>query len=116
MKIAITSAGDTPDSPVDPHFGRAERFVLFDTETGEYSAVGNVAARNAPHGAGIQAADTASRVGADCVITGQCGPKAFRALQASGIQVVVGAEGSVADVIMKFKAGELPMANGPNAQ
>jgi predicted Fe-Mo cluster-binding NifX family protein len=44
---------------------------------------------------------------AEAVITGHCGPKAFRTLQAAGIQVVVGADGTVADAVEQFKSGEL---------
>jgi len=35
MKIAISTSGVGPDAPVDPRFGRAKHFLVFDTETGE---------------------------------------------------------------------------------
>lgn len=107
MKIAVTSAGKTLESPVDPRFGRAAYFVLVDTDTGAFEAHDNAQNLNAAQGAGIQAAQTVSSLGAEAVITGHCGPKAFRTLRAAGIQVVVGAEGTVAEVLEAFKTGKL---------
>jgi predicted Fe-Mo cluster-binding NifX family protein len=92
---------------VDPRFGRAAFFCVFDTATGAFEAHSNTQNLNAVQGAGIQSAQTASELGAEVVITGHCGPKAFRTLSAAGIQVVVGAGGSVQDAIRAFQAGEL---------
>ena len=107
MKIVVTSESATLDSFIDPRFGRAAKFILFDTDTSEFEPVDNAQNVNAPQGAGIQAAETVSRLGAEYVITGHCGPKAFRTLQAANIRVIVGAEGTVAEAIEKFKSGEL---------
>ena len=95
MKVIVTSIGGSADSQVDPRFGRASWFVLIDTETGETGSVDNSTGAKAPQGAGIQAAETVSRLGAECVITGHCGPKAFRALQAAGIEVYTAASGTI---------------------
>jgi len=116
MKIVVTAMGCNPESQVDPRFGRAAKFVLVDTETREVSAVDNDQGVNVPQGAGVQAADTVSRIGAELVITGHCGPKAFRALEAAGIQVVVGAEGTVTEAIDRYAAGELQPAKAANKE
>ena len=42
MKIAISSQGENLNSMVDPRFGRAAQFVLFDTETASYETISNV--------------------------------------------------------------------------
>ncbi len=107
MKIAVTANGKTLDSPVDPRFGRAANFILVDTETGGFEVVDNAQNLNAAQGAGIQAGETVSKLGAEVVITGHCGPKAFRTLRAAGIQVLVGAQGTVAEAVEAFKAGKL---------
>ena len=107
MKIVVTSTGETINSPIDPRLGRAKKFIFFDTDTGEHKVVDNSQNLNALQGAGIQAAENISRLGAQYVITGHCGPKAFRTLQAAGIKIIVGVEGTVAEAIDKFKAGEL---------
>ena len=56
MKIAITTSGDSLDAAVDPRFGRAKAFILYDTETDEWSVLDNAQNLNAAQGAGIQAA------------------------------------------------------------
>lgn len=34
MKIAVTSQGESPESPIDQRFGRAKFFMLYDIESG----------------------------------------------------------------------------------
>jgi predicted Fe-Mo cluster-binding NifX family protein len=116
MKIAVTATGATVDSQVDPRFGRAANFVLVDTERHEVRAIDNGDSANAPQGAGVQAASTLSRSGAAVIITGHCGPRAFRALQAAGIEVVVGARGTVTEAIERFQSGELRRAQAPDTE
>jgi predicted Fe-Mo cluster-binding NifX family protein len=107
LKIAISSSGDTLDSPVDPRFGRALKLILFDTLTGDFEVRDNTRSLDAAQGAGIQAAETVSRLGAQAVITGHCGPKAFQTLRAAGIQVIVGARGTVGEAVDAFRRGAL---------
>ena len=110
MKIAITATGKEISSAVDPRFGRAKFFIVVDTETNDSAAHDNAQNLNAAQGAGIQSAETVARLGAEAIITGNVGPKAFRALNAAGIKVLLTKEGTVADAIRMFKAGELPEA------
>lgn len=110
MKVAVTSQGTSLDAAVDPRFGRCKQFILIDTETGEVGVIDNVQNLNAASGAGIQSAETVIRHGAEAVITGHCGPKAFRALSAVDVAVYAGAEGTVGDVVTAFKEGSLSRA------
>ena len=64
--------------------------------------------------AGIQAAKTVSRSEADYVITGHCGPKAFRALESAGIKVVTGVDGTVAEAVERLKSGEVVASKAPD--
>jgi predicted Fe-Mo cluster-binding NifX family protein len=107
MKIAVSSTGTDADAAVDQRFGRAAGFVIVDDGDDSVVHVPNTQNLNAPQGAGIQAAKLVSDSGANVVISGHCGPKAFRTLQAAGIQVVVGATGTVKEAVVAFKAGEL---------
>lgn len=116
MKLFVTSSGETPESPVDPRFGRAAKFMVYDTESERYEAVDNVQNLHAAQGAGIQAAETAARLKADCVLTGHCGPKAFMVLKAAGVKVYTGVEGTVADAVARFKSGELIPAEGADVE
>ena len=107
MKIAVTARGDGMDAAVDPRFGRAMRFVVVDLETEERKSVDNAQNVNAAQGAGIQAAQNVARLGVEALLTGHCGPKAFRVLSAGGIKVYAGASGTVAEAVEKYKEGEL---------
>ncbi|MBN2372255.1 NifB/NifX family molybdenum-iron cluster-binding protein [bacterium] len=107
MKIIITSQSEDLKGKVDPRFGRAKHFILYDTMTDDWEAIDNSQNLNAIQGAGIQAAENVARTGAEYLLTGHCGPKAFRSLTANGIKVVTGMEGTVEDAVDKFKKGEL---------
>ncbi|MCL6560249.1 MAG: NifB/NifX family molybdenum-iron cluster-binding protein [Firmicutes bacterium] len=116
MKVAVTARGEELSSPVDPRFGRCSWFIVADTETGEYHAVSNQQNLNAAQGAGIQAAENVCRQGVGAVVTGHCGPKAFRTLNAAGIKVFTGADGTVAETLTKFKNGSFTEADGADVE
>lgn len=103
MKVAISARGKNLESPVDMRFGRCKWFIVADTESSDYRAVSNNQNLNAAQGAGIQSAETVSRQGVEAVLTGHCGPKAFRILSVAGIRIFTGADGTVADTLEKFK-------------
>ena len=107
MKILVTSTGETLASPVDSRFGRAAKFILFDTVSGQYESIDNTQSMNASQGAGIQAAETVARLGSRCVVTGHCGPKAFRVLSAAGIKIFTTDAATVAEALDKFRSGHL---------
>lgn len=116
MRIAITASQPNLESPVDPRFGRCPYFIVADTETGEWEAVDNAQNVNAAQGAGVQAAQTVADRGAEAVVTGHCGPKAWRGLSAAGMQVYVNVEGTVAEAIERLKQGRLEAASGPDVE
>jgi len=112
MRIAITARGEQMQSPVDPRFGRAKWFVVIDTETGAFEAVDNKKSFDAAQGAGIQAGRNVAELRVEAVITGNVGPKAFATLKAAGIDVFIGAEGTVREALDRFAAGTLESAQG----
>jgi predicted Fe-Mo cluster-binding NifX family protein len=107
MKIAVSASGKTLDSQVDPRFGRAAGFIIYDMESTAFEYKDNSQNLNAMQGAGIQSAKHISDLGVGALITGHCGPKAFTALKAAGVKVYAGAAGTVEEVIENFKNGEL---------
>jgi predicted Fe-Mo cluster-binding NifX family protein len=115
VKICVTSSGNTLDAPVDPRFGRTAHFMIVDSENMSFEAVSNTAG-GAMSGAGIQAAQTIASKGVNVVITGNVGPNAFQALASAGIRIVVGAYGTVREVIEKFKRGELTETRAPTVR
>ncbi len=116
MKIAVTSRGPDLESEVDLRVGRARYFSSVDTETGEFHAVDNEQNLNAAQGAGVQSAQQVAGQGVEALITGHCGPRAFQVLTAGGIKVYNGAQGTVANAIEQFKAGEITEAEGADVQ
>lgn len=116
MRIVVTAQGPGLDSPVDPRFGRARHFVLADTESGAMTAHDNAQNLNAPQGAGIQAAQAVARLGAEAVLTGHVGPKAFAVLNAAGIAVYTGAAGTVREAIEGLKSGKLRAAESADVE
>jgi predicted Fe-Mo cluster-binding NifX family protein len=114
VKVVVTTKSEGIDSEVDPRFGRARYFVMVDTDSGESKSIDNAGGIAAAQGAGVQAAETLCRLGAECLVTGHCGPKAFRALQAAGIVVYTGASGTAEDAVGQLRSGALDRAAGPD--
>lgn len=116
MNIIITSMGETLESPVDQRFGRARYFILYDLSTSEWSVHDNKQNLNAAQGAGIQAGQKVVELGAEAVLTGHCGPKAFAILKAGSVDVYPGAVGTVSDAIQAFKAGTLSKSGNADVE
>lgn len=90
MKIAVTSVGTDKNSLLEPRFGRANYFVIYDTETNEYSSVDNTAVTETAHGAGPQTAQKIYDSGVQVVLTGNGpGKNAFQVLEAGNIRMFV---------------------------
>lgn len=115
MKIAITSTGRTLSDDVDPRFGRAKYIIIVDSETEVFDVIDNTDNSNAFKGAGIQTAGMISQKGAEVLLTGYCGPNAFRTAQAAGIKVVNDVDGTLKDALNNFKQGLLTYSDTPNA-
>jgi predicted Fe-Mo cluster-binding NifX family protein len=116
MKIAVTATGRDLDARVDPRFGRAAYFLVVDTDSLSFEVIENDENVNAFKGAGIQAASAVSQKGVSAVLTGYCGPNAFKTLFAADIKVVQNVSGTVNEAVARFKAGELAYSIAPNAE
>ncbi len=115
MKIAITSTGKTLDSQVDQRLGRAEYFVIIDTETMDFEVIENDSA-TAGGGAGISAAKVIADAGAEAVLTGNCGPNAQRTLSATGVKLYTGLTGTLSEAVELYNAGKVTEASEANVQ
>lgn len=114
MKIAITSKGRSLESEMDPRFGRAAYILVIDSDTFEFEVIDNAKNANAFKGAGIQAAASISEKNAEILMTGFCGPNAFKTLNAAGIKVANDLTGSVKGAIEAFNTGSISFADGAN--
>jgi predicted Fe-Mo cluster-binding NifX family protein len=110
MKIAFTTSGDTLDAPLDSRFGRASKFLIYDLDSDTFEIIDNSRNLNAAQGAGIQSAETVARAGVKNVVTGHCGPKAFRVLTAAGIGIYHTDAATVAAALAAYKAGTIKPA------
>jgi predicted Fe-Mo cluster-binding NifX family protein len=116
MKIAITATGTEIDSPVDPRFGRAQYILIVDENGAILETVDNSQNLNAMRGAGIQSAKTVADREVHVLMTGRCGPNAFRALQAAGIKVAVDQSGTVREALTRLNDNRVAFADQPNAE
>lgn len=116
MKIAITATGESLDAEVDPRFGRAQAFVIYDLDSGEFAIADNTQNLNAPQGAGIQAAQNVASQGVVAVLTGHCGPKAFRTLAAADIKLFTNVKGTVRQAVDDYKTGKLTASEAADVE
>jgi len=114
MKIIITAQGRQSTDAVDQRFGRASYHIIHDTESDTYVAMDNSAQLDAAQGAGVQAAQNVVASGAEAVLTGHCGPKAFDVLTAAGVSIYSGIDGTVVDAVDAWKKAELEQLSGPD--
>lgn len=116
MIIAVSSNGQDLDSAVDPRFGRAQYFLVYDTETENYQVLDNTQNSNAAQGAGVQTAQIIARQKAELVISGNLGPKAYTTLNAAGIKIALWSQGTVREALELAKNNKLPFTGGANVQ
>jgi predicted Fe-Mo cluster-binding NifX family protein len=109
--IAVTATGPDPEAEVDPRFGRAPFFMLFDTRTEDWTPLANPALE-AAGGAGVQAAQFLTDRRIEAVISGAFGPNAFRVLEAAGIAMYhFDTSGPCRQVIEAYQSGRLDRAS-----
>ena len=116
MIIAISSSGKDLTSKVDTRFGRAKYFIIYNTNTLSVQVHENNQNLSAMQGAGIQSSQNVVELNAEVLITGNCGPKAFKVLNAAGIKVFITLDCSVQNAIDLYVANKLPPLNEANVE
>lgn len=116
MKVVFTTSGDDLDAPLDSRFGRAPKFLIYDLETETFEVADNKQNLNAAQGAGIQSAETVARSGAKGLVTGHCGPNAFRVLNAAGVKIFHSDAATVAAALDQYRQGLLTEAGAANKE
>ena len=92
---------------IDPRFGRARYFIVYDTDDDTWAVIDNVQNSQISHGAGVQTAQNVVDAGAKVAVSGNFGPKAADVLNAAGIETAVWSDGTVADVVELAKHDRL---------
>lgn len=116
MKIAISVIGNDLNAEIDPRFGRAQKFLIYDTTDPktDFTVIDNTENVNASQGAGIQTAEAILKLGVNGIITGHCGPKAFRVLSTSGIKIYNCTSKTVNQALELLQKNELPELKDAN--
>jgi len=112
MQIAVSAAGPTLDDEVDPRFGRCRYFIIADPDTLEFESVEN-SHEMASGGAGVASAQLVAGKDVRAVLTGNCGPNAYRTLEAAGVEVITNVSGSVREAIKGYGEGRFKATSGP---
>jgi len=116
LKLVITTTGKGLDAPMDRRFGRATGFMVYDLETDTFTIIDNAQNLQAAQGAGIQAAQHVVSSGAQAVITGHCGPKAYRVLSAANVAIYNCDAETVAQAIDQYKSNQLQPAQSADVE
>lgn len=116
MIIAVSAEGRYLSSTVDPRFGRAKGFVIYDTEANDFNYVDNKQNLESAQGAGVQSAVTVIDAGASALITGNVGPKAFTALLKGDVDIYLCSDCTVGEAVDNFRAGKLVKCEDANVE
>lgn len=116
MKVAVTAKGQDLNAEMDPRFGRAPYILIVDTETMGLEVLDNSSNVKAFKGAGIQAATMIADAGAEVLLTGHCGPNAFKTADAAGIKVANDMAGTVLAAVEKLLGGEVVYSDEANVE
>lgn len=113
MKVAIPTLGNNGlDEYVSEHFGRAPTFTVVDLLTNEVKVILNTSAHRGGSG---YPPEILANAGVEVMLCRGLGPRAIDMFEQYGIEVYVGASGTVRDAIQAWKAGKLHVATDENA-
>ncbi len=101
MKIAVSSSGGSLSAQVSEKFGRAQYFLIVDSETMKFDVAPNPYIGELS-GVGPHTASLIAKYGAEIVLTGTCGPNAKTALESAGIKVVTGVSGTIQEAVKGY--------------
>jgi predicted Fe-Mo cluster-binding NifX family protein len=99
-------------STVGAHFGRVPAYAIVDTDSGELSFLDNTSEHLG--GVGLPP-ELMAKAGVEVMLCAGLGVKAVNMFASLGIQVFVGAEGTVQETLDAFSAGKLTRADHQNA-
>ncbi|MGI6091291.1 MAG: NifB/NifX family molybdenum-iron cluster-binding protein [Saccharofermentanales bacterium] len=114
MKIAIPVENKALEANVSTVFGRANYFLIYDTEREESVFVDNLAQSSAG-GAGIKAAQTVADQKVNALLTPRLGENAADILEAAGIKIYQAINASARENIDAFGDGKLSLLDEVHA-
>jgi len=113
MKICIPTMGnDGLDNLVGEHFGRVPTYTIVDLDTNEVKVVPNTSDHMGGQG---NPPEIMAREGVNVMVCRGLGRRAISLFEEMGIDVYIGATGTVKDAIDAFKNNELQKADMGNS-
>ena len=113
MKVSVPTMGDKGmDESVGEHFGRVPTYTIVDLDTNEVKVIPNTS----EHGGGQgYPPEIMAREGVNVMICQGLGRRAISMFEQMGIDVYIGASGTVKDAVEAFKQGILQKASEGDA-
>jgi predicted Fe-Mo cluster-binding NifX family protein len=113
MKVSIPVMNrDGMSATVGAHFGKVPYYAIIDTENGDLKFIDNTSEHTG--GKGLPP-ELLAKAGIHIMLCGGLGPKAVDLLCSFGVQVYVGAGGTVQETMEAWQQGKLSPANHANA-
>ncbi|AKB52155.1 putative transcriptional regulator [Methanosarcina barkeri str. Wiesmoor] len=113
MKVSIPTKDENGmEGVVEPHFGKAPTYTIIDTETNQVTVIPNTSEHMG--GTGLPP-EYLHNNGVNIMLCGGLGFKAVNMFESYGIEVFVGAGGTVRDTFEAWKAGKLQNATAENS-
>ena len=113
MKICIPTMGESGlDDSVGEHFGRVSTYTIVDLDTDEVKVVSNVSHHMGGHS---DPPEIMAREGVNVMICQGLGRRAISMFEELGIEVYIGAVGTVRNAVAAFKLGRLQKATVDDA-
>ena len=113
MKICVPTMGEKGlDDTVGEHFGRVPTYTIVDADTNEVKVI-----QNTSHHMGGQGypPELMAQEGATIMVCRGLGRRAIQMFEELGIEVYIGASGTVKEAVEAFKQGRLQKASMSDA-
>lgn len=109
MKICIPTMGENGlDNQIGEHFGRVPTYTIVDLDTNDVKVIPNTSEHAGGQG---YPPEIMAREGVNVMICQGLGRRAISMFEQMGIEVYIGASGTVKDVVEAFKQGTLRKAS-----
>ncbi|SFM41525.1 NifB/NifX family molybdenum-iron cluster-binding protein [Methanolobus profundi] len=113
MKLCIPAMGQKGiEETVGQHFGKVPYYTLYDTETKEASVLSNTSEHNG--GTGLPP-EIMAKESVDIMLCGGLGRKAVVMFEQYGIDVFIGATGTIQEAIAAWESNSLSKATQDNS-